>query len=892
MSDPSNPSASEGGAVHPAHPEILGHPRGLVPLFFTEMWERFSYYGMRALLVLYLTKDLDFKRGDALWLYGAYTGLVYLTPLLGGFLSDRFLGQRKAVLVGGVVMALGHFAMAFESQLYQALALLIIGNGFFKPNITTIVGTLYPEKDPRRDGGYTIFYMGINIGAMIAPLFCGYLGESEYFGFHYGFGAAGIGMVVGLITFMSFQHWIGQSGFPPGRLERVGPKFLVRDWIDVTWISALILALVYGGVEYWDQVRALVWAPAFLESMEPAYVGQSLIYLLRAVLVLIPLVLLELVTRGGSKTKADASATANGEEASATPKTDAFLSTQDWLQMAVIAIVTSFVAIFWMGFEQAGGTLTLFADEYTNRYGLKVSWFQAINPFFIITLAPLFSMLWTGLAKAKIPFPSIMKMGLGIILLGLAYIIMAMAQSQADQVGRVSPLFLTGCYFLSTVGELMVSPVGLSVTNKLAPLRVASLMMAVFLCSSAFGNYMAGALEGLLPIEGKPLSPMTAPEDPGAIAEVAYSPEALQAAALETDGTLLLWDTVDRQVLWSLKLDAELGDAPVLAFSESFDISSDVQESEYGFFQGVGLAFGFIREDEAADQVVNGPIQRIAVGGADGKVRLVDPGEEAEVASTLDLDGGSAIGFAFNSSEAFPRLAVATSDGRVRVYHPGTGAERIVYELPDVQYVAYSRDQDRDKLLLAAADASGTITVWNPDPDEEGVDPSVPLFRIETGQNNLVALTFASGSSLLRTIDAEGAISSYATTALEDGRRDDFDDESVVVEADDLAIASATFSPAEETAALFTDSGRLIVVGTHQGEVIYQAEPVEGDSATLAFSNNGQQLISVPDGQETLTRTKVAPRLWTFLTVVPIGSGVILLILSPLLRKMAGGKDD
>ncbi len=201
--------------------QASGHPRGLYVLFGSEMWERFSYYGMRALLVLYLTEKLKYERKDALALYATYTGLVYLTPLLGGFLADKVLGQRKAILIGGIVMAMGHFAMAFESLLYLALSLIIIGNGFFKPNISTMVGTLYPQGDPRRDGAYTIFYMGINLGAFLAPLACGALGESKHFGWHYGFGAAGVGMIFGLISFLSFQKLL-VGGFPPDREDEPG----------------------------------------------------------------------------------------------------------------------------------------------------------------------------------------------------------------------------------------------------------------------------------------------------------------------------------------------------------------------------------------------------------------------------------------------------------------------------------------------------------------------------------------------------------------------------------------------------------------------------------------------------------------------------------------------
>ena len=227
----------------PPHKES-GHPRGLYVLFGAEMWERFSYYGMRALLVLYLTKYLKYERKDALLLYATYTSLVYLTPLLGGYLADKFLGQRKAILIGGIVMAMGHFAMAFEPLLHLALCLLMLGNGFFKPNISTMVGNLYPQGDARRDGAYTIFYMGINLGAFVAPIVCGTLGENPQFGWHYGFGAAGVGMVLGLISFLAFQHEL-VGGFPPGRKEAGLTRMTLVDWMQVVGISLLCLGTAY-----------------------------------------------------------------------------------------------------------------------------------------------------------------------------------------------------------------------------------------------------------------------------------------------------------------------------------------------------------------------------------------------------------------------------------------------------------------------------------------------------------------------------------------------------------------------------------------------------------------------------------------------------------------------
>ncbi len=220
-----------------------GHPRGLYVLFGAEMWERFSYYGMRALLVLYLTKRLGMVRADALDIYAIYTGLVYLTPLLGGIMADRYLGQRKAILIGGSLMALGHFAMAFEPLLNMALGLLILGNGFFKPNISTMVGQLYAQGDPRRDGAYTIFYMGINLGAFFSPLVCGTLGEK--LGWHYGFGAAGVGMVFGLATFVVMQNVLGRGGYPPDRDHESDPRLTTADYLHVVALTLIGVGIVY-----------------------------------------------------------------------------------------------------------------------------------------------------------------------------------------------------------------------------------------------------------------------------------------------------------------------------------------------------------------------------------------------------------------------------------------------------------------------------------------------------------------------------------------------------------------------------------------------------------------------------------------------------------------------
>jgi len=448
-------------------PARTGHPAGLYVLFGAEMWERFSYYGMRALLVLYLTKHLTMTRKDALDIYATYTGLVYLTPLIGGFLADKVLGQRKAILIGGIVMAMGHFAMAFEHLLYLALGLLILGNGFFKPNISTMVGQLYPQGDARRDGAYTIFYMGINLGAFFSPLVCGTLGEK--YGWHYGFGAAGVGMIFGLISFLAFQRLL-VGGYPPGREE---PRLTAMDWVHVVLFALGCLAVAYGGIEAWPSIR----------PFKP--------YLLYGLGSLVPLGLLYLVYR---------LATTGGTEEG-----------YDWQRIAVIVIVGIFSIVFWMGFEQAGGTLTLFADNNTARVSPRfltpllgrefpASYFQSVNPFLIFLLAPLFSMLWTALDRTRFKINSAAKMGIGLLLLGLGFVVMAGADravtTSAD--GKVGPGWLASVYFLFTMGELCLSPIGLSLVNKLAPARLASMMMAIWFLSTAFANYLAGKLESIV----------------------------------------------------------------------------------------------------------------------------------------------------------------------------------------------------------------------------------------------------------------------------------------------------------------------------------------------------------------------------------------------------------
>ncbi len=438
------------------------HPPGLKVIFFTEMWERFSYYGMRALLVLYLVKALDYPRADALALYGLYTGLVYLTPLIGGWLADRYLGVRQGAVIGAIVMVAGHFAMAHPSLLQLALGLLIVGNGFFKPNTSSMVGMLYGHHDARRAGGYTIFYMGINVGALFSPLVAGTLGET--FGWHWGFASAGVGMAIGLVTLLRWQGLLGEAGLRPGQaaMDR-------RDWFRILAVSAASVPLVLAVIALWGPLTALPPAAQFA-------LGAAV------------LAVLWLRRRVGAPPP---------------------LAREDWHAIGALCVVVVFVVFFWMGFEQAGGTMNLFADSLTDRRVLgreiPATWFQAINPLAIILLAPLFSLLWTRLDASRFALSDPAKQGLGMVVLGLGFVVLAVAQGRAERLGPVGPQWLVAVYLLHTVGELMVSPVGLSFTSRLAPARLAGFLMGVWLLGVGLANYLAGIMEALLKDSGVPL---------------------------------------------------------------------------------------------------------------------------------------------------------------------------------------------------------------------------------------------------------------------------------------------------------------------------------------------------------------------------------------------------
>jgi POT family proton-dependent oligopeptide transporter len=448
------------------------HPKALPTLFFTEMWERFSYYGMRALLVLYLVNAVGYQRSDALALYATYTGLVYLTPILGGYIADRYLGTRKAILVGAVTMAMGHFAMAFPALLHLALGLLIIGNGFFKPNIATLLGTLYREGDARRDGGFTIFYMGVNLGAFISPLVAGTLGEK--IGWHYGFASAGVGMVIGLLVFMHGQHKLGVAGLPAGQetLNR-------RDWIHIAAISALTIPLVYLVLALWG------WAGGYWSAL--SFAGK-----VGVIVAVVAAAWLLQRSRSGQSDPENAP-----------------LTREEWERIASITILAFFVIFFWMGFEQAGGTMNLFADKQTDRmlfgWEMPASYFQSVNPLAIFLFAPFFSMMWTRLNESRYALSTPMKMAIGILIMSASFVVLAIGQQRADELGKVGMSWLVIVYVMQTMGELCLSPVGLSMVSKLAPAKLASLLMGTWFLANAAANYLAGILEDLLKTTGFPL---------------------------------------------------------------------------------------------------------------------------------------------------------------------------------------------------------------------------------------------------------------------------------------------------------------------------------------------------------------------------------------------------
>lgn len=442
----------------------LGHPRGLSTLFFTELWERFSYYGMRGILVLFLT---DAVRGGfgmttetAGAIYGLYTAAVYMVALPGGWIADRLIGQRNAIFNGGIIIAAGHFTMALveviPTAFYVGLVLIVIGTGLLKPNVSAIVGGLYPEGGSRRDAGFSIFYMGINIGAFMGPLVCGKLGEQV--SWHYGFGAAGVGMVLGLIQYKLGLKHLGTVGEKPKKepQEHAKDKRSFYRGIGVLASIGIILTLV--------NVTG-IWR----FSLEQ-FAG-----LLGGAVILLVVVYFAWVLLMGK------------------------LDSQEKGRVVVIFFLFIGAALFWSGFEQAGSSMNLFAERLTNRvvfgWEAPASWLQSVNPLFIVILAPVFGMIWSTLGTRA---PSIgMKFAYGLVLLGAGFFVIAWGATYSGSGGPgVSPVWLIVTYFLHTVGELCLSPVGLSSITKLSPHRYVGQMMGIWFMGAALGNLIAGLVGG------------------------------------------------------------------------------------------------------------------------------------------------------------------------------------------------------------------------------------------------------------------------------------------------------------------------------------------------------------------------------------------------------------
>jgi len=445
---------------------FFGHPRGLATLFFTEMWERFSYYGMRALLILFMTAPLAsgglaFDTATAGAIYGLYTSMVYMMTLPGGWIADRLIGQRRAVLYGGIVIASGHFSMAFPSiaTFYLGLFLIVIGTGLLKGNVSVIVGRLYAKDDIRRDAGFSIFYMGINTGAFIAPLVCGWLGQKV--NWHLGFAAAGIGMVLGVVQYVFGSKHLGDAGLHPVPAESPEAAARLRNRALTVGLVFLALVAVLGIGAYTGSI------PVTAKQIADA----AGVMLLAIVVVFFAWLLMS-----GNWTP------------------------EERKRIYGIGVFFLAAALFWSVFEQAGSSLNLFADRNTHNvvlgFSYPSSWFQSMNSLFLIVFAPIFAWLWLRMARSGQEPSTPAKFSFGLILVGAGFAILIWAARMAEQGVQVSPMWLTLTYLLHTWGELSLSPVGLSAMTKLAPVRIGGLMMGVWFLATSVGNFIAGRISG------------------------------------------------------------------------------------------------------------------------------------------------------------------------------------------------------------------------------------------------------------------------------------------------------------------------------------------------------------------------------------------------------------
>jgi POT family proton-dependent oligopeptide transporter len=437
---------------------FLGHPKGLYVLFFAEMWERFSYYGMRAILIFYLTKHFLFAENPAYAVYGAYTSMVYITPVIGGYLADRYLGARKAVFAGGILIAIGHLLIAvvegpsgeqgvYLNGFYAGLAFIIVGTGFLKANISVLVGQLYPRDDVRRDGAFSIFYMGINTGAFLGPILVGYLGERV--GWGYGFGAAGIGMLLGLVVFVLFKRELLGAGNPPD------PVLLrAKTAVGVSREVLIYLGSVVAVGVSWLLIRD----EGTVGTLLLGCFGVTFIYIFYRALFTLPKV--------------------------------------ERHRIFGALYLIALCPLFWALFEQAGSSLNIFTDQRVDRHFLgfemPASWFQSVNSFWIITLAPLFGALWVWLGKRGLEPSAPLKFALGLIQIGLGFLVLV---AGAGTDGAMTPMiFVILLYLLHSTAELCFSPVGLSSMTRLSTGSMVGLMMGTWFLATAGGNFLASQI--------------------------------------------------------------------------------------------------------------------------------------------------------------------------------------------------------------------------------------------------------------------------------------------------------------------------------------------------------------------------------------------------------------
>ena len=464
-----------------------GHPKGLYLLFVTEMWERFSYYGMRALFMLYMVQALLFDKELASQVYGSYTGLVYLTPLIGGYIADRYWGNRRSIVTGALTMAVGQFLLFLSACYYHevglakylmfcGLGLLILGNGFFKPNISTMVGRLYRPDDSRKDSAFTIFYMGVNVGSTLAPLICGLIGNTGHpEDFKWGFLAACIGMLLGAAVFRIFmnRYICDPDGNPVGTVPARSKETTEKDEKKPSNTGRTVLMVAF------TLILTILFSVNWGHTSDGVFAGSdwigSLIY---ATVIVMPIIII----------------------------TDKSLTRTEQARIGVIYIIAFFVIFFWSAYEQAGASLTFFADEQTDRrignWEMPAAYFQSFNPIMIVTLAPVFAAIWSFLGKRGWEPSSPRKQSIGLLLLSLGYLYIAFGVKDIEPGVKVSMVWLTGLYLIHTMGELCLAPIGLSLVYKLSPARFSSLLMGVWYLSTSAANKFAGFLSGFYPEHG------------------------------------------------------------------------------------------------------------------------------------------------------------------------------------------------------------------------------------------------------------------------------------------------------------------------------------------------------------------------------------------------------